>query len=80
MRKRLMVIAVAFAVSVGIWGSFAKSTADACGVSCGLSCGSRCEATCTGCTISECGAGVGQCCQELFNKEGPTPACPGGVN
>lgn len=76
MRKRLTVIAVAFAISVGIWGAFARTAADACGVSCGLACGNRCEATCTGCTVSQCGAGAGTCCQELFDKEGSTPACP----
>lgn len=77
MRKRLLVTAVAFAVSVGIWGSFAISTADArCGASCGLLCGNRCAATCTGCTISECGAAAGACCQHLWDTEGPTQECP----
>ena len=81
MRKRLLVIAVAFAVSIGIWGSFARSTADAqCGASCGLMCGNRCSASCFDCTISECGAAAGACCQQLWEKEGSTPDCPGGVD
>lgn len=77
MRKRLLMVAIAFAVSVGIWGSFARSTADAqCGATCGLLCGNRCSAACTGCTISECGAAAGACCEQLFKAEGSTPACP----
>lgn len=76
MRKRLLVMAVAFAATVGVWGSFARSTADACGSVCGMSCGNRCEATCTGCTISECGASAGKCCEDLIKAEGGTPACP----
>lgn len=78
MRKRLLMFAVAFIVSIGIWGSFARSTADAqCGASCGLLCGNRCSAACTGCSISECGAAAGTCCEQLFRSEGQTPACPG---
>jgi hypothetical protein len=77
MRKRLLVVAVAFAVSVGVWGTFATSRADElCGSSCGLVCGNRCQGSCSGdCSIQDCQRSADACCAELWAKEGATPPC-----
>jgi hypothetical protein len=77
MKKRLLTLAIAFLMSIGISGNFATSTTGAqCGAVCAMVCGNRCEGTCYDCTLSECVDKAAVCCDGAAVATGDTGPCP----
>lgn len=83
MRKRLLVLTMAFGLSVASYGILTVTIANAqCGCSCSAGCGDTCDILCSGCTVSEITEVTESCCEGARKATGDLGPCPesGGVS
>ncbi len=79
MRKRLLILTVAFILAVISLGIFTtKTTYAQCGCSCAMVCSNTCEFSCSGCGIFEWIEVAARCCEGAKKATGDTGPCPEG--